>query len=120
LKRILIVDDETAVAFFLQEGLSGLGDEYQVSSTPSAELALEQIRDQPFDLLVIDYCLPGIDGLDLIERLESVSPNTRTILITAYDSPEIQNAAHRLRAYHYFAKPFPIQDLMSTVEKALA
>ena len=65
-KRILIVDDEAIVAFFLMEGLKGLGDDYEVRTTGSAELALEQISHTPFDLAVIDYRLPGLSGLDLI------------------------------------------------------
>jgi two-component system response regulator (stage 0 sporulation protein F) len=119
-KRILIVDDEVRVAFFLMEGLKGLGDEYEVLTTKSAELALEQVGRQPFDLAVIDHRLPGISGLDLIKRLQDLSPSTQTILITAYSSPELEDEAYRLRAYRYFAKPFHIEDLMCTVQNALS
>jgi DNA-binding NtrC family response regulator len=119
-KRILIVDDQASVAFFLTEGLRGLGDEYEVHSTGSAELALEQMNRQSFDLAVIDYRLPGINGLDLIKRLQNICPHTQTILITAYSSPELEDQAYRLQTYRYLAKPFHIQDLMYTVQKALA
>jgi DNA-binding NtrC family response regulator len=119
-KRILIVDDEATVAFFLQEGLRGLGDEYEVDTAETAELALERIRGQPFDLTVIDYLLPGLSGLDLIERLREICPGILSILITAYGSPELEDEAYRLQAYRYMDKPFPIEDLMCTVERALA
>ena len=119
-KRILIVDDEVRVAYFLQEGLKGLGDDYEVQTTESAELALQAIDKESFDLAVIDFRLPGINGLDLIERLQVVSPGTQTILITAYGSPDIEHAAHRLDTYSYLNKPFRIEDLMCTVEKALS
>jgi DNA-binding NtrC family response regulator len=118
-KRILIVDDETRVAFFLQEGLRGLGAEFEVSTTESAESALEQIEREPVDLAVIDFRLPGLNGLDLIARLQCLSPQTQTILITAYSSPELEDAAYHLHARRYLAKPFAIQDLMSTVQEAL-
>jgi DNA-binding NtrC family response regulator len=119
-KRILIVDDEAIVAFFLMEGLKGLGEEYDVQTTGSAELALEQFTDAPFDLAVIDYQLPGIDGLDLVRQIQHISPQTRTIVITAYSSPEIESEAHRLQTYRYLEKPFPIQELMCTVQEALS
>ena len=119
-KRILIVDDEVRVAFFLQEGLKGLGDDYEVHTTESAELALKEMDARPFDLAVIDFRLPGINGLDLIEQLKVISPDTQTILITAYSSPHVESEAQRLSTYDYLAKPFRIEDLMCTVQKALS
>jgi DNA-binding NtrC family response regulator len=119
-KRILIVDDESRVAFFLQEGLKGLGDEYEVQAIESAELALERIHQRPFDLLVVDFRLPGINGLDLIERVRNVNPAAKTILITAYGTPEIEQEALRLDISRYLHKPFRIQDLMHTVQGILA
>ena len=120
LKRILIVDDEDIVAFFLMEGLKGLGDEYEVRTSASAELALEQLSQTPFDLAVIDYRLPGISGLDLIKQLQDISPQTQTIVITAYSSPELEAQAHQLHTARYLEKPFPIQELMCTVQEVLS
>jgi DNA-binding NtrC family response regulator len=120
LKRILIVDDEDIVAFFLMEGLKGLGDEYEVRTTASAELALEQLAQIPFDLAVIDYRLPGISGLDLIKQLQDISPQTQTIVITAYSSPELEAQARQLHTARYLEKPFPIQELMCTVQEVLS
>jgi two-component system response regulator YesN len=120
LKRILIVDDEAKVAFFLREGLLGLGPEYEVQTSESAEQALERIRTQPVDLAVVDYCLPGADGLELLRQLNEICPDTRTLLITAYGSPEVQDQAYHLCACQYLAKPFHIEDLMCTVQQVLA
>jgi len=119
-KRILIVDDEAIVAFFLSEGLKGLGDEYDVHTTASAEGALEQFHGARFDLAVVDYRLPGLSGLDLLERLQEISPETQTIVITAYSSPELENEAARLSASRYLEKPFRLQELMYTVQEVLA
>lgn len=116
----MIVDDESKVAFFLQEGLKELGNEYEVQAIGSAELALEQIDQQPFDLLVVDFRLPGLNGLDLIRRVRNVNPDTKTILITAYGTPEIEQEARRLDISRYLHKPFRIQDLMHTVQGILA
>ena len=120
LKRILIVDDEAKVAFFLREGLLGLGPEYEVQTSASAEQALERIQCQPVDLAVVDYCLPGADGLELLRQLQDICPDTRTILITAYGSREVEDEAFHLRTCQYLAKPFHIEDLMSTVQQVLS
>lgn len=119
-KRVLIVDDEVRVAFFLKEGLEGLGREYEIATTGSGELALEQIRTHPVDLAVIDYRLPGINGLNLIRRLKDLCPATRTILITAYGSSDLEDEAARLRACRYLDKPFRIDELICAVQSALA
>jgi two-component system response regulator (stage 0 sporulation protein F) len=119
-KRILIVDDESIVAFFLMEGLKGLGEGYDVRTSGSAESALELIQHAHFDLAVVDYRLPGLDGLDLIRRLTEVSPDTHTIVITAYSSPELEEEALHLHAARYLEKPFRIQDLMCTIEEVLS
>jgi CheY-like chemotaxis protein len=118
-KRILIVDDEKKVAFFLQESLEDLGDNYEVVSAETAEVALQQIESQAFDLIITDLRMPGINGLELMKRIRAISPKTRTILITAYGSDEVEAEARRLQAYSYFTKPFHIEDLMETVQEAL-
>jgi DNA-binding NtrC family response regulator len=119
-KRILIVDDEPGVAFFLREGLQGLGEEYDVRTTRSAESALEWFHNQSFDLAVIDYRLPGLSGLDLMRRLRDICPQMQTIMITAYSSPDLEDAAHQLRVRRYFAKPFHIEELMRSVRELLS
>lgn len=119
-KRILIVDDEAVVAFFLREGLQGLGDRYDVRISGSAESALEQVQQRRFDLAVVDYRLPGRNGLDLIRALREISPETHAIVMTAYSSPEVEQEALQLRASRYLEKPFPLQDLIVTIEKVLS
>jgi len=104
----------------LREGLAGLGERYEVISTDSAESALRELDANPFDLVVTDFRLPGLNGLQLMERLQKFSPNTRTILITAYGSDEVEAAAYRLCARRYLTKPFRIEDFVRTVREALA
>jgi CheY-like chemotaxis protein len=118
-KRILIVDDEKKVAFFLQESLEDLGENYQVISAETAEAALQEIESQPFDLIITDLRMPDINGLELMQRVRAISPETRMILITAYGSDEVEAEARRLQAYSYFTKPFHIEDFMETVQEAL-
>jgi DNA-binding NtrC family response regulator len=116
---ILIVEDEEKVAFFLKEGLSGLENGFKVVSAPSAEEALAVITSQDFDLVIVDFRLPGRNGLELISELHASHPHTRTILITAYGSDELEAAAYRRNVCRYFAKPFRLDEFVEAVQEIL-
>ncbi len=118
-KRILIVDDESKVGFFLKETLESLGRGYTVSHVGSGEAALDEMARQPFELVVTDLRMPGMSGMDLLGRVQEVAPATRTILITAYGNDEVENESRRLNAAHYFAKPFPIDEFTAVVQEML-
>jgi len=118
--RILIVEDEEKVAFFLRETLSGLENGYDVVSTPSAEEALTALRSSDFDLVIADFRLPGRNGLELIGELRVSHPHTRTMLITAYGSDELEAAAYRHDVARYFAKPFRLDEFVQAVREVLA
>jgi CheY-like chemotaxis protein/predicted regulator of Ras-like GTPase activity (Roadblock/LC7/MglB family) len=118
-QRILIVDDETKVAFFLQESLEALERNFEVVSVSSAEEALHRVNHKRFDLLVTDQRMPGMNGLELVQKMQEHHPDTQFILITAYGSEDILVQAQRLGAIGYFTKPFHIEDFVQTVLGAL-
>jgi CheY-like chemotaxis protein len=117
--RILILDDETSVAFFLRESLEALDRNLEVISVCSSEEALLQIDRQAFDLVVTDQYMPGMQGLELIEKVQKLNPATRFIVITAYGSEDVLAQAQRLGAFHFFVKPFRIEEFVETVLDAL-
>ncbi len=119
MKRILVVDDEKIVAFFLSETLAELGLEYQVETASSAEDALNKIALEPFSLVITDLRMPGMSGLELIDQVRQISPGTRTILITAYGDDEVEAEARRLGVYDYITKPFQMDRFTQMVERAL-
>lgn len=119
-KRVLIVDDEEKVVFFLRESLEELGRDFTIGTAGSAEEALEKIERHPYDLVISDLRMPGIDGLQLLERVKQRYPKTRFILMTAYGSDEVEARAHRLEVYDYIAKPFHVSDLLTVTRHALA
>lgn len=119
-KRILIVDDEEKVVFFLRESLEELGQNVTVGAAKSAEEALEKIEAQRFDLVISDLRMPGIDGLKLLEEIKERNPETRLILMTAYGSDEVEAEARRLEIYEYITKPFHVSDLIEVARDALA
>jgi len=118
-KRILIVDDEKSVAFFLAEHLTALGAGYEVETAGSGEEALALMQSRTYDLIITDLRMPGINGLELIERARSRSPHTRLILMTAYGNRRVESTAYQLGACRYLSKPFHIQDLVAAVQSAL-
>jgi DNA-binding response OmpR family regulator len=118
-KRILVVDDEPRVAFFLQESLESLERNYQVIRAETGESALVEMNRAPFDVLVTDLRMPGMSGLELMQQVRESFPETRTILITAYGSDEVEAETRRLNAYRYFTKPFHIEDLTAAVQSAV-
>jgi DNA-binding NtrC family response regulator len=117
-KRILIVEDERLIAMALRRALSLSEVDYRVEVCDSAEAALERLGDTCFDLLISDFRLPGMNGLELIERVRQLSPGTRSILITGFGSPQIEEQARRL-ADAYITKPFHLGDIIQVVRRIL-
>jgi CheY-like chemotaxis protein len=118
-ERILIIEDEPHVALVLCQTLRHpQGGGYQVESCESAEEALERLHDEHFDLLISDFRLPGMNGLELIEQARQISPDTRSILITGFGSPQLEEQASLL-ANAYITKPFRMQDIIQTVQRVL-
>lgn len=119
-KRVLVAEDDPTVAFLIKDGLADLGALFDVETVPSGEEALAKIHQGKWDLVVTDHRLSGITGLQLIEKINQQLPSTLTILMTAYGSEEVEQAAQRLHVYHYMLKPFPLVDLKRVIEQALA
>ncbi|MBN1259542.1 MAG: response regulator [Anaerolineae bacterium] len=118
-RHILIVDDEPKVGFFLGRSLELSKKDCKVSTARSGEEALEILESSSVDLLITDLRMPGISGLDLIRWVRASSPQTRTILITAYGNEALKTEAQRLKVYHYITKPFNVRDFTEVVDAAL-
>lgn len=119
-KRILIVDDDESTAFFLGENLAELGPGYLVETAASGEEAQGKMLDQPFDLVITDMRMPGMDGLDLTGWIRATHPRTRVILMTAFGSPLAEPEAGRLGICRYLSKPFRVEWLIEAVREVLA
>ncbi len=115
---ILVVDDETAERITLGEVLRLEG--YRVALASSGEEALDMIEERdPFDMLILDLRLPGIDGLQVLEAVHEEHPNTIIILITGYATLETAIQALRHGAHDYLLKPCPVEDILETVRQGL-
>lgn len=120
-KRILIIEDSGMVARPLQRALElHFGDQFfEVARCASAEEALQLLEERPFDLLISDLMLPGINGLELVERVLANNPAMSSIIMTAFGSLQMELQARRV-ATEFLPKPFTLNELVETVERALA
>jgi hydroxymethylpyrimidine pyrophosphatase-like HAD family hydrolase/CheY-like chemotaxis protein len=117
--KILIVEDELGVAQPLKRALDLSPNQlYQVELSASGEEALERLRQVHFDLLITDFRLPGMDGLELMEQARQITPLIRCVLITAYGSLSVEERAREL-AQAYLPKPFHLRDIIRTVQEIL-
>ena len=113
--RILVVEDDAAIAGLVQAVLDRAG--YQVETVFNGEAAIRRIEEKPFDVLVVDKQLPGVNGMAVIETGRLLRPDVAAILMTAH--PEALRG-QSLKLDGYLAKPFRhIQDVVTTVAEAL-
>jgi two-component system, NtrC family, response regulator AtoC len=113
---LLIVDDEELVRWSLRERFRR--DGYTVVEAGTAAAAIEQVTGG-IDLVLLDYRLPDGDGLTVLRRIKELAPDTPVILMTAFSTVENAVEAMKHGAYHYLNKPFNLDDVAMTVEKAL-
>ncbi len=114
--NVLIVDDEELVRWSLKELVTRAG--HTVLEAGTAAAALELMNDE-VDLVLLDIRLPDGDGLDVLERMKQIAPDTPVILMTAYSSVQNSGEAIRLGAYEYVSKPFNLDHVATEVSKAL-
>jgi two-component system response regulator HydG len=115
--RILIVDDEQSMCDMVHADMTRRGLESRCCT--SAEEALAVVSDEPFDVVLTDLNMPGISGIDLCTRLATNRPDVPVVVMTAFGSLETAVAAIRAGAYDFLTKPFEMEHLALTVERAL-
>jgi len=114
---ILVVDDEPVTRQSLSDILRLEG--YAVASQPNGQAAVEHVRTHPVDLMIVDLRMPGMDGLEVVQVVNQVSPETEVILLTAYASTESAIQALRLRIHDYLQKPAMPPQIVASVKKGL-
>jgi CheY-like chemotaxis protein len=119
--QILIVDDDTSLLQLLEDGIEMFCADCQVTSATDSLSALEQLRLQPFDLVLSDYDIPGMNGLELAQTVRQSLPNTRVVLMTAYGDGAAFHDRIRARDLDaYLRKPFSLKQVRDIVQATLA
>jgi len=105
---ILVVDDEARLSALLVHALEAHG--YEAESTLDAEAGLGRLKERPFDIVVTDLRLPGVDGLELLRRAKGIRPECEIVLMTGHATVETAREALKRGAVDYITKPFEIED----------
>lgn len=114
-KRLLIVDDEETLTFSLYQTFINVPIDCEVVTAANSEEAIAHYDASPFDLLITDISMPGLNGLDLLAHLKGLNKDLHAIVITAYGSDERKEEAFSRGADLYVEKPFDIHELKQHV-----
>ncbi|MGH7142983.1 MAG: sigma-54-dependent transcriptional regulator, partial [Planctomycetota bacterium] len=117
MSTILIVDDESNVRNSIAKVLGSLG--HEVLTAPSAVEALEQLAAWAPDLVLMDVQMPGLSGLEAIQKMKTIFPKMPIILMTGQGTTETAIEATKNGAYDYHLKPLDPQDLIQSINHAL-
>jgi excisionase family DNA binding protein len=115
--RILVVDDEAPIRDLLARTLALA--EYDVDVAPEGRLALERLRTLPYDLLITDLKMPGVDGIAVIREARRYKPDLPVIIITGFSTETSAIEAINLGVSGYLTKPFRVPKVLATAAKAL-
>ena len=115
--KILLVDDEVAQTDLMQNFLQKKG--YQVSALQDPEKAVPMIRNQEFDLLIADYSMPKMNGLELIKTIREIDPMIGLIMISAHHNIETAVKVIKVGASDYITKPINLDELLLLIDKCI-
>ncbi len=117
--KVLVVDDDPDVRRVF---VTVLRNQYDVHESPGGAEALALLRERPFDLLLLDLHMPGVDGfgvLDALARRDALNHDSPIIVVTADGTEEARSRARRLRSVYFLSKPVPIRVLVDLVRSSL-
>lgn len=117
--HILIVDDDTALLQALPQALYLRMENIKVDSCDSAQAAIERIAEHEYDAIVSDIKMPGMDGLALLAKIQELSPDTPTLLITGHGEHDLAVQALRGGAYDFIQKPIDRDYLIAALQRAI-
>jgi DNA-binding NtrC family response regulator len=115
--RIMVIDDEKIVGDMAKMTLQQEG--YTVETFLNAAPALERLKEEKFDVVITDYKMKGIDGMEVLKTVKNLYPETKVIMITAFANLDAAIEALRADVHDFFPKPVKIKELKASVERAL-
>src|SRR5579862_3707999 len=118
LPTVLVADDDRSIRTVLTQALGRSG--YQVRSTGNAATLWRWVEDGEGDLVITDVVMPDENGLDLIPRIRKLRPDLRVVVMSAQSTLMTAVKATQRGAFEYLPKPFDLQELVRTVQRALS
>jgi DNA-binding NtrC family response regulator len=116
MKMLLIDDDE-----WIRDSLSLFfdGEGCHLVAVETAEEGMEELKRQNYDIIIVDYRLPGMDGLEFLERIKDSHPDALTLLITAYGSRDVFLKASKIGVQGFIDKPFTIRTIEDSLSRLI-
>jgi len=117
MKKILIVDDQYGIRVLLSELFKKEG--YQTLQAANGMTAIELVKQECPDLVILDLKMPGMDGLEVFKNLKKLNEGVQVIFMTAYGELQLVQEFMKLGAITHFAKPFDIEEVCRTVKRVV-
>ncbi len=114
--RLIIIDDEPIVGKRLKQVFSKMGFHVEIFTNPLS--ALEFMENNPFDIVVTDFKMEELDGMEILGRAKQLNPQARVIIITGYAKPETAKEAFKSGVFDFMVKPFRLDELKEAVNRA--
>lgn len=116
---ILLVDDQRDILRLLRSALNTIGHELDIIEAPSGEEAMLEASRRHIDLLVVDYLLPGMNGIELVHKIRGRHPEVKVILVSGMSDRKARDEMINAGAVAMFDKPIPLADFLDAVERSL-
>jgi DNA-binding NtrC family response regulator len=116
MNKILVVEDDRDMCSMISSILKEEG--YKVDKAYDAGGAIKKIKAKCYDLIILDYKLPDMDGIKVLEDVRCTNPSLKVIMISAYGSPSIRSMAKKLGVYQFLDKPFDLNRFIKVVKMA--
>ncbi|OHB96828.1 MAG: hypothetical protein A2W74_01510 [Planctomycetes bacterium RIFCSPLOWO2_12_38_17] len=114
-KRILIVDDEEGYRKVLLNSLAEIG--YETKAVRNGYEALEEIKKQNYSVILLDVKMPGMDGIEFLERIQGIKSTSNVVIITAYTDKDVVKEAVIKGAKKVITKPFSMDDIEACLKE---
>ncbi len=115
--RVLLVDDEEELASTMVERLGYRG--FQAEYSIDGQNALEKLRESTFDIVVVDYKLPGMSGEELTRTIVAAYPGLPVLMVTGHGSAQLENGKKPAGVYDFLLKPINLSDLIAKMKEAI-
>ena len=116
LPRILVVDDEPNMEWLFRSSFGGM---FEIAGARTGEEGLEKLSRDPFDLVILDLKMPGMDGMMVLKQIKQSYPMIPVVMMTAYGTVKTAVEAMKVGAHDYVTKPFDIEELKIVMDNSL-
>ena len=117
---IVLVEDEPDILIILHRLMRDLTGGYDIVTVNNGTEALAQIALRPVPLVITDYNMPGMNGLQLTIAIKDMTADTKVVMITAFATPDLERRAREGKVDYYLPKPFPLERLEQIVRDVLS